>query len=293
MTAKGISFAEFAETNVESALTGQRKAVIDPRLSGGYSGATSRRERLQRERATLSASPAVVAESVPAWLSNIGTEAPVDNITSTGDIMDEFLENEDMMSLEVICMRWQGLDSSEIDALRKINPELADNLVLGDKHVSSFLSYRHKLAEKQNRKVQMKLNMKKRVGIEAVEEEEDDDDEDEDSAIPLTPKGRKTIVRMAPSPATSVEVSKADDEKGRESRKSMFQRKKSLSVNTKPPSLRLSRVGGTIVGQDDADRATRSEKRYSSSPNDEDRRGGSEASNYQPLTPKKKRYQSQ
>jgi len=166
-------------TDVEA---GQRKAVIDPSLSGNDFGAASRRK--QREATATSVSTAVVAESVPAWLTNVGTDASMDNITSTADILDEFLWNEDMLNLEVICMKWNGIDDSEIDALAKINPELAENLARGNKEVSSFLSYRRKVAEKQNRKVQWtKKKATTEAEAETVEDDDEEDEEEEDTTL--------------------------------------------------------------------------------------------------------------
>mmetsp|Transcript_98915 Transcript_98915/g.156514 ORF Transcript_98915/g.156514 Transcript_98915/m.156514 type:complete len:303 (+) Transcript_98915:31-939(+) len=299
-------------TDVE---TGQRKAVIDPSLSGSDFGAASLRRRLQREATTASVSLAVAAESVPPpWLNNVGTDASMDNITSTADILDEFLWNEDMLNLEVTCMKWNGLNDSEIDALAKINPELAENLARGNKEMSSFLSYRRKVAEKQNRKVQWtKKKATTEAEADAAEDDDEEDDEEEDTTSPQVPKGRKsiarkeTLVRVASSVAPTVEVTKAVEEKDQEKRKSMFKRRKSLNINKFSSSSshgRFSRIGGSVVGLDDADRSEKSEKISTTQDRLEpvDRKGGrlstsgsqvqtaysSEAST-QPLTPKKKR----
>jgi len=193
-----------------------------------------------------------VHESVPAWLASHvnATQDASNNELSTVDILGEFLQDEDMINLEVLCMKWRGLDETDIEAISKISPDIVKSMVQGDKDVREYCSYRRECAWKHYRKATVQNNiqssMHRKTVVQKGSDSEDEDDSDDDKSPAF--RGRKT---------GKVE----DDAKQHESPKSLAQRKKSVIapdqrrksvVPDKLDSSRLARAGGNIVGQDDA-----------------------------------------
>lgn len=175
--------------------------------------------------------------------------------------MEEFLQDDDMLNLEVICAKWRGVDEADLEGISKILPDMASGLLLADKHIQEFLNYRRQLNEKHTRKTMVKNKMElDRKSIMQQVAEDSDSDRDDDSPEPNTPtqppgaarktvaagdrssfaaaaKGRKSIVPQ-PVGQSSLALPQREGSTGRRG-----------SVSTVSP--RLAQAGKGIIGQEE------------------------------------------
>jgi len=170
------------------------------------------------------------------------------------DMFDEFLLDEDMTNLEVICAKWRGLEGFDVDSFAKICPGVAKDLAQADKDVKEFLNIRRSLMEKHTRKENIKKDaqlkrrqLNARLGKDREDDDGDREEDDEDDREPVSPGGSQV---SGGSPRTlqrkkSFAISGGGD---RQSRR--------FSVQPAQPSKfsqGLSQAGSTIAGTSDKD----------------------------------------
>jgi len=220
-------------------------------------------ERLARASTTEQGSKvAMPADPVPAWLMSAAPETG--EIANSEDVMEEFLQDDDMLNLELICAKWRGLDEFEQEALSKICPEMRKELAFGDQHIQEFLEYRRKLNDQHALKKKMQVDWTMR-STSAIEDDQDDEEamseasEDEEAE-----ENRKTI---ALNEAQAVQAAKQTG--GRSARGSVLVKGaaaaagvgsvagsphggRRASMAAQPAAAgRLGRAGGAIAGQED------------------------------------------
>jgi hypothetical protein len=127
----------------------------------------------------------VHGETLPSWLTNVQHEAAAygGETGTSADIMDGFLEDEDMLNLEVICTKWRGLDEADLEALAKFSPKVAENLQLGEKNMCEFLNYRRQAAEKNQRKYSVITRIKEKSRKFQVDEDKEEAKEESESDL--------------------------------------------------------------------------------------------------------------
>jgi len=188
----------------------------------------------------------VLATSTPTWLLQDGAAAS----GSTEDVMDEFLTDDDMLRLEVECLKWYDLSDKDLKAIGKLDEKMATKILDCHKDMSTFLRYRQQLNEKHARKASVKINMRRKtiMGSEDVqtiaeeegEEEEEDREhpEDEESHEPKETRG----IDSASGASKDSRATKSDPLSARAYRKrSVVANNRRMSVSAK-----LARAGTQI-----------------------------------------------
>jgi len=180
-----------------------------------------------------------------------------DMIISAEDVMDEFLQDDDMIQLEEICEKLQGLDDEEIEDLRKICPEMADNLASGQEHVNEFITYRRQMHEKRERQLHARKSFVQfKVESDSKKASEVEADNAESTQTP-SPKNSDSDVHK--------------HSHAERSRKSSAMSFRTLGVVAKASGRfksNLSRTGARITSQDSGSPRARGEakKKFSSCP---------------------------
>lgn len=264
MLRRGVSFADSLENELNVSTPSD---IAEAKFS----------KRLERASTLEVEVPAVVAaEPVPMWLMQSPQDSEI-AIVNTEDIMEEFLQDDDMLNLEVLCSKWRGLDESEVEAIANILPEAARSLILGEHHIQEYLSYRRQLNEKHNRKASVKNKMEQKTygrGLDVVDEDEDgscleDESDHLGSSEPPSPMPSNSSRAPRSEPALS---KAAPHQNGGNAlaRKSVIaavaQRRMSMA------SPRLTQTGASIIGKEEPPGSENTVKRPNPNPDLKSRR---------------------
>jgi len=242
---RGVSFFSDA---LESDLAGASAS------SSAEARFTQKLEQTTSSEAEPSQEP---ADAMPIWMM-LNAAPASEELANTEDIMEEFLQDDDMLNLEVICAKWRGVDEADLEGISKILPDTANNLLLADKHIQEFLSYRRQLNEKHTRKTMVKNKMElDRKSIMQQVAEDSDSDRDDDSPEPNTPTHPSGAARK--SVAAGDRSSFAATAKGRKSIVPQPVGQPTLALPQRPErrgsvstvSPRLAQAGKGIIGQEE------------------------------------------
>lgn len=267
---RGVSFADTLDAQLDAGAPESAEAKFG--------------KRLERVSILDSETPAAPIDNLPAWLMPGAPEGG--DTANTEDLLEEFLQDDDMLNLEALCAKWRGVDDSEVEGITGILPEISDNLILGDKHIQEFLTYRRQLNEKHERKASVQRQLEKVRGVKALEAVAEDDEDESDSEdmdetldqlesltpymsagsnhspkeasaspspVPEMPRKRESAM-----PSTTKEPLSPAALSARKKMSIVAQTLSSIgqSSSTRRSSVatspRLTRAGNTIVGQDEA-----------------------------------------
>lgn len=183
----------------------------------------------------------------PAWLMPAPDMDQAAAQTNTEDIMEEFLQDEDMLHLELLCSKWKGIDETEIASIEKLMPDTARHLIQGNKHMEEFLSYRRQVGEKLERKSAVKHKLKQ---LQRPKEDDDDDDFGNEEEGPMAPAPSIQQEEAMPNRPKDNSVMSSSSGAASVRKSSVMMNLPNASRRMSMTSPRLSVTGANIVGQE-------------------------------------------
>lgn len=110
----------------------------------------------------------------PWWLMSEGVAT-----CRTEDHIKEFMEDDKMQDLETLCKEWFDFSEADLGAIAEIDQELGAQILKGHEHISEFLKYRTRMANKTSRRdKQRRENLLRGIKPRCQADLSDSDEED-------------------------------------------------------------------------------------------------------------------